>query len=133
MSRYALIDTSSNLVVNSIVLDEQADWPFTDGFMVVRTDVASIGWSYDDGIFSPPPIVPPTREEIISANQTKQSELLASASMYLAQVAVKINFADPFDQGMNSLKEWQTYCHELQAVDISSADVIWPSEPVKIS
>lgn len=52
---YAIIDTSTNLVVNVIIWDGNPPWqPPTDTIAVPLSDGAGIGWSYVDGVFNPP-------------------------------------------------------------------------------
>jgi len=53
--RFAVIE--KELVVN-IVLAEK---PLDDGW--IATDEAGPGWTYADGVFSPPAPIPPTREQ----------------------------------------------------------------------
>jgi len=56
---YAIIDTTSNLVVNVIVWDGNPPWQPPDGTIAVPiTDGAGIGWSYIDGAFIPPELAP---------------------------------------------------------------------------
>lgn len=45
--RNALIDKSSNVVANVIVLDDDSDWPVPDGYEVVASEFADIGDIYD--------------------------------------------------------------------------------------
>jgi len=49
----------SGVVVNRAAFDVEmpADWPEYDSY--VQDDVAQIGWTYADGIFSAPPQPPP--------------------------------------------------------------------------
>lgn len=55
---YAIID-ASNLVINMVAWDGNPPWQPPDGCIaVLATSEASIGWSYIDGEFIPPPEEP---------------------------------------------------------------------------
>ena len=60
MKNYALIETATSTVTNIIIWDGQGPWQPPDGFIAVVTPPdqgVSIGWSYVDGEFAPPPPV----------------------------------------------------------------------------
>lgn len=65
MARYAhIIDRD---VVNVVELDPASDWR-PDGGYVVESDVAQIGWRYENGVFTdptPPPPPPPTQRRAV--------------------------------------------------------------------
>jgi hypothetical protein len=55
MERYAII--KDEIVVNTIEYEEQPTNPpagFDDGHIAIKTDEASIGWTYANGIFTDP-------------------------------------------------------------------------------
>jgi hypothetical protein len=55
MNKYAIIHNGS--VVNIIEYEDQPSTPpagFEDGHVAIQTDVASIGWTYANGIFTNP-------------------------------------------------------------------------------
>ena len=53
---YAVIDSTSNIVINTVVWDGVAQWSPPDGCIAVQSDLAGIGWIYNpqDGSFTPP-------------------------------------------------------------------------------
>ena len=63
MSKHAIIDANGN-VVNTIELDPVAltssppEWSPPEGFKVEQSDVAAIGWTYVNGVFTAPPAPP---------------------------------------------------------------------------
>jgi hypothetical protein len=53
---YAIID-NTGLVVNVILWDGESEWQPPEGYQAVElTDGAGIGWTYADGVFTPPAI-----------------------------------------------------------------------------
>lgn len=128
MSTYALIEISTGMVVNTIVLDESSSWTDPDGYITIQTDVASTGWSYVDGVFSPPPIPPLTPDEIFAANQMRQSSLLAQASQPMTAILIALQL-DATDSVTVSARAWRNYYQALQAVDLTVEDPAWPSAP----
>jgi hypothetical protein len=51
---YALID-NTGLVVNVVVWNGKSDWQPPEGQQLVElSDGAGIGWTYSDGVFTPP-------------------------------------------------------------------------------
>ena len=53
---YAVIDSTSNIVINTVVWDGVAQWSPPDGCIAVQSDIAGIGWIYNPGdeSFTPP-------------------------------------------------------------------------------
>ncbi|WP_449106226.1 tail fiber assembly protein [Pseudomonas mohnii] len=129
MSNYALIDISSGIVVNSIVLNDPADWTSPTGFIVVQTGVGGIGWCYEDGIFSPPPIPPLTQEEIIYRNTNDQADRLNQASKVMTPILVSLQLGDATDDETVGARKWQAYYRALKVVDLSVPSPVWPDVP----
>lgn len=51
---YAIID-ATNVVINTVIWDGKPPWQPPDGCIAVKaTEGVSIGWTYVDGVFSPP-------------------------------------------------------------------------------
>lgn len=55
MSVYAIVDTTTFLVVNVVVWDGGEAWTAPSGCTAVESGVAGIGWSYTNGEFIAPP------------------------------------------------------------------------------
>jgi hypothetical protein len=53
---YAIIQTSTGIVVNIVAWDGQSAWSPGNGFEVVAlgNSGAGIGWTYADGVFTEP-------------------------------------------------------------------------------
>ena len=62
MSNYAVIDANGN-VVNIVDLGPENDWTSPEGHTVAQSDVAGIGWTYANGIFTPPPAPEPSAQQ----------------------------------------------------------------------
>lgn len=56
--RYALIDLSTNVVVNVVEIDPNDGSKDPDGFQTVPSDTAGIGFAWDGAEFIAPPPVP---------------------------------------------------------------------------
>jgi hypothetical protein len=54
MATFVVIDASGN-VINSIVLEPGDQWQPPPDTTAVQNDFAGIGWTFLDGIFTPPP------------------------------------------------------------------------------
>jgi len=126
---YALIESSTGLVVNTIVLGEPVDWTPPDGFFVIKTDSASTGWSYINGEFIPPPVPPLTPDEIWNKNRAELSQRTASASQSMMPIIMALNLEDTTDGNVVAAKAWQDYYLALQAVDLSVESPAWPEPP----
>ena len=130
MNTFAMIDASTRLVVNTIALDDPDLFEVPGGFIVIRTEVASIGWSYVDGVFSPPPEPPLSTAEIFAKNKSEQDALLSQASQAMAPVLVSLQLGDATDSETVTAREWQEYYRALKLVDISAQNPVWPTSPV---
>ena len=129
MNNYALVDISARLVVNTIVLDNPVSFKIPQGFIVIGTDTASIGWSYIDEIFHAPHEEPLSNEKILARNKAEQDSLLAQASQAMAPILVSLQLGNATDQETVLAREWQEYYRALKIVDISAQFPVWPSPP----
>ncbi|MND22306.1 hypothetical protein D3C80_126820 [compost metagenome] len=59
MERYVIAD-AAGAVVNVTQWDGETEWSPGEGLIVIRSDEAQIGWTYGDGVFTPPPAAEPT-------------------------------------------------------------------------
>lgn len=133
-SVWAVINVSTGIVENTILWDGSAEsgWAPPDGYIAVETDVGAIGWSYLDGVFSPPPPepqIPLTPEEILSINQSHQSSLLLLAGQQMAPVLVSLQLGDATDDETVIAKKWQAYYRALLQVDLTVEPAEWPEPP----
>jgi hypothetical protein len=104
----------NNLVINSIDVNSLADLP-----NLVDGSVGDIGWSYADGVFTPP--VDTTTDEERARNLRRQRDVKLSATDW-TQVADA-----PADKAA-----WATYRQSLRALPEQAGfpnTVTWPTEP----
>ncbi|WP_248769052.1 tail fiber assembly protein [Pseudomonas sp. MWU12-2345] len=134
MGVYAVVDVSTNVVVNMIVWDGLPGWAPEDGQIAVEVidPATTMGWLYVDGQLvapPPPPVVPPTQEEITSANTQRQNNLLNMASQAMAPVLVSLQLGDATDDETVLAKAWQSYYREVKSIDVTAANPAWPTPP----
>ena len=83
MDRYALIELSTELVVNVAIWDGETEWAPEEGVIAIQSNSAQIGHSYVKGEFIAPPAPedpPLTPEEILAVNENTKLNLMAQAS-----------------------------------------------------
>lgn len=129
MKNYAVINIETGLVENTVVLDGVSEWTPPDGTIVVQSDIASIGWSYADGVFSPPPDIPRTAEEILERNRYQQLMLIEQASRAMTPVLLSLQLGDATEDETLVAKAWQTYYRNLNLVDVTVNNPSWPQAP----
>lgn len=134
MGIYATVNVATGIVENMSLWDGVSEWSPGDGYIAVLADGidnVTMGWSYSDGLFSPPPVIPPTPAEILQANQNAQSMLLYQASQAMTPVLVSLQLGDATDDETVYAKEWQAYYRALQAVDLTIESPEWPEPPTR--
>ena len=149
MSRYAVIEVSTGLVVNVIIWDGESLWTPPEGCIAVATLVANIGWTYIDGEFAPPPEpeLPPLTPEQILANQSAKLQSLTQLATAQKNAltnristlndAIDLDMITPEEEielpkRVLQLKAWKTYAILLGRVTGQSGwppEVEWPVQP----
>lgn len=135
MDSYALI--SKGKVVNTVVWDGEAEVDFgKDISPVLITDgtPVSIGWSYENRQFSPPPL---TEEELANQNSLATTANIGMKALLMEQASQKISvLQDAVDLEMATDEEaadlplWKKYRVLLSRVDANSPSLIqWPQKP----
>lgn len=143
---YAVVDISTNMIVNTILWDGESEYDPGEGVFLVLLTQGGIGWSYVDGEFIPPPEIPPTPEQILASQSSKLQQLtqLASAQktaltnrIGTIQDAIELEMATPAElvelplrQGQ--LVEWKRYAIYLGRVTSQPGwppEVEWPAQP----
>jgi hypothetical protein len=94
----------------------------TDGLWLLNADGAITKHP-----FPPPP--PPAPEEILSANQTQQTELKNQASQTMTPLLLSLQLGDATAEETARAKAWQAYYRLLSAVDVTVAEPEWPIIP----
>jgi len=79
LQNYAIIDGIN--VINIIQYEEQPTNPppgFESPIIAVQSDIASIGWTYVDGVFIAPYVPPPTPEQLMQECKQIATSILGS-------------------------------------------------------
>ena len=79
LQNYAIINGIN--VINIIQYEEQPSNPppsFESPIIAVQSDIASLGWTYIDGVFIAPYVPPPTPEELIAQCKATATGILQS-------------------------------------------------------
>ena len=104
----------NNTVVNTIEVDDLSFLP-----NLVEATEGSIGWSYIDGVFSPPPDDVSDEEKSERIRLTRDRKLAQSDWTQVADA--------PVDQAA-----WATYRQALRDIPSQAGfpnEVVWPIEP----
>ena len=107
IQRYAIIDTAAGLVVNVTIWDGKSPYVPENGFSLVQADAPGIGWRYTNGEFSPPAVIPPTEETLLT-NQSEQTLLLNQASQAMAPLLLSLQLGNATDAEAARAKAWQS-------------------------
>ncbi|WP_225773349.1 tail fiber assembly protein [Pseudomonas sp. Marseille-Q5115] len=129
MKTYAVINQETGLVENLVVWDGESEWSPPEGFVAVETEAASIGWTYSEGQFRAPPVVPPSAEEIKANNTSIKDSLLLIAAAAIAPLQDAVDLDDATDAEMALLKRWKQYRVALSRLDLTIDPVAWPNQP----
>lgn len=131
--RYAMIDVTTNVVINVFDLADGETWTPPDGFETVASDTANIGDIYADGAFAPPPPPPPpvlTPAELLAANTATQKTLMYVTNDAIAALFMAIDLASATGAEADTARAWQVYFKDVMAVDLTLEAPSWPQRPV---
>ncbi|QOF85440.1 MULTISPECIES: tail fiber assembly protein [unclassified Pseudomonas] len=130
MTNYAVINVETGIVENTVVWNGQEDWMVPDGYEVVETEDAGIGWSYIKGAFSPPPVEPLSPEDIIAANTAIKEALNSNAATAMTPLLLSLQLGNATAEEKTSAQAWCAYARALQLVDLTKKDPEWPEIPM---
>jgi len=84
MYKYALVNTKTNIVDNTVMWDGGPDWTCPAGYEAINIEntIAGIGYSYANGVFTAPVEVPvtvvqPTAEQLQAQLTALQAQIAA--------------------------------------------------------
>lgn len=134
---WAIVDKSTGIVLNTIVWDGESDVGFGDDVELVPLETGqavSIGYSYKDGIFSPPPL---TDEQIKQKEQNVLQNNMSTKRSYMDRATLKISILQDAvdlematDEEVRLLPLWKKYRVLLNRIDANTSQQIkWPEEP----
>lgn len=107
-------------------------WSPPDGVVAVVIpdgESVAIGWLYDGAAFSAPPVPPLTADQILAANTSQSSALMATAN------AATVGMSDAYVAGLLDeadtaiFKAWAAYKLALSKIDLTKASPPWPTAP----
>lgn len=128
---YAVVDSEGNVISTSL-WDGETEWAPPEGTEAFKTrdSGAGIGWTYKDGIFTPPPAPEVPKEDMVAQAEQQKANLIAEASQTISilQDAVDLDMAT--DDEKNELTAWKKYRVLLSRIDTSKApNIAWPEIP----
>ncbi|MGE7137959.1 tail fiber assembly protein [Luteibacter sp. NPDC031894] len=136
---YAVIE--NGYVVNTIAWDGEAPWAPPEGSQlaeITEGTACSIGYSatQDEGgawTFTPPPVPPPSPEEVLATNTAMRNSYLDAAARAIAplQDAVDLGIASAQEQTL--LTAWKQFRVAVNRIDLTAASPEWPSSPAPLS
>ena len=129
IQRYALV--KNNIVENMVAWNGVEDL-FPEYVAIELHDdlVASVGWSYTDGVFTPPPEPEKTHAELVAEADRQKTSLLSAANAAIVPLQDAVDLAMATDAETALLTEWRKYRVLLNRVDTSAApDIEWPMKP----
>lgn len=136
MNNYALVQ--NNIVINIVVWDGVDDIDFGDGVIAVEYEnqsLVSIGYSYENGAFIPPP---PTdddasfiKEQVIKNNISIKNNLIATATSVITVWQTKLLVGRKIDASDSQLlNSWLDFIDTINKIDANTESVInWPVIP----
>lgn len=93
-----LIQLIKDGVVVTTVRGDTLDNPF--GYLAVESDVAYVGWTYSNGVFTPPPEPPPVVPTVVSPRQIRQA---------LTRTNLRTSVENAISSGSQDLKDWYEF------------------------
>lgn len=127
---YAVIEESTGQVVNTIKWDGLEEWSPVAGCIAIESTIAQIGWTYFEGVFSPPPQPEPTPEEALSRNTDTRDSLISAAALAIAPLQYAVDLDDATAEELSLLKRWKQYSVAVNRIDLNALDINWPALPV---
>ena len=130
-SIYAVYD-ENGLISNIVMWDGQNEWTPPEGTTAVKINEsgAGIGWTYKDGVFTPPPAPEIPKEELIAHAEQQKSNLITEASQTIPTLQDAVDLEMATDDEKTQLLEWKKYRILLNRIDTALApDIEWPEKP----
>lgn len=129
MGSYAVVN--GGVVINVVAWDGKADWSPDTGEVVETNNPVAIGWSYSDGVFSPPPVPEPSQADLVARAEQEQTALLEVAATKIVIWQTKLLAGRKLSESESAqLNIWLDYIDAVTAIDTSDApDISWPEIP----
>lgn len=124
---YAVVN-SKNIVENIVVMNNIADWIGDGAIYKIESD-CGIGWTYENGTFTPPPTPELTHDEHVINAEIEKSNLLSSAQQVIGIWQTELQLGIIGDNEKATLIKWLMYIKQLNSIDTSIAPIKWPALP----
>lgn len=124
---YAVV--SAGVVINVVVWDGETEWSPETGAAIETDGSVGIGWLYHDGTFSPPPVEPPTHDDLVVAAEQEKQSRLAEANSAIANLQDAVDLDIATDDETAALLAWKKYRVLLMRVDTTAPDIEFPALP----
>jgi hypothetical protein len=149
IDNWAMINVETNRVDSVVVWDGNLEtWAPPEGYIMVIAGDAGIGWTYVDGVFIQPPVIPPTPEEVLASQSAKLQAAIQLAAAQknalterISQINDAIDFGDvtPAEEAelpvrTSQLAAWKRYATLLGRVTAQAGwyeTVVWPAQPTE--
>jgi hypothetical protein len=134
MDNYAVVNSETGIVENTVIWDgvEGSGWAPPEGCIAVESDVASIGWTYANGLFAAPepePAPVPTPAEILAANTSIKTYLLTQAALSIAPLQDAVDLGSATAAETTKLQSWKQYRVDVNRMDLTQISPVWPTVP----
>lgn len=126
--KYMVVRQSDGLVVNSIVLDNPADYPAPDGHNLVVGD-GGIGGTWDGANYIPVPVPAPSEAEAWAALRAERNRRLAATDW---RITKEVEQTARDNLGLQIPTVWLDYRQALRDLPANTTDPfnpVWPDEP----
>lgn len=128
---YAIVD-ATGMVINVTAWDGESEWTPPENTVAIKCgdSGAGIGWTYNDGVFTPPPEPEITKEELIARSEQEKNNLINEATQVIAILQDAVDLEMATDDEKTRLLAWKKYRVLLNRVNTSTAsDITWPKKP----
>lgn len=138
MGRYALI--KNGMVINTVVWDGEAEVDFGEGVTTVElgpADPVSIGYSYENGVFTAPPLTEEQTEAERAALKVSNSQtktlLMSEATQRISVLQDAVDLEMASEEEAAALPLWKKYRVLLSRIDANTPDTVnWPEKPAAL-
>ena len=138
MGRYALVKDGK--VLNMISWDGETEIDFGEGVVAVEMpegQIVNIGYSYEDGEFTAPPLTPEEiekqREAALRSNISIKSSLISEATLRINVLQDAVDLEMASDEEAAALPLWKKYRVLLSRIDANTSETInWPEKPAAL-
>lgn len=100
------------------------------GVAVEDGSPVTMGWTYKDGVFSPPPQPEPSHAELVQIAEGEKTNLLSAADSVFLEWQTKLLLNIASDDEKSAVIAWVNYKDAVRSVDTQQApNITWPEQP----